>query len=163
MTTLAPTEWPLVLQCVADVELEGDSRPRLDTRSEIRPRGGSRRVVHKDPAYERCMARLTTSFLWAHRGGPKHRGWTYTRLDIVCARPQTRPLSVPQELWATGERVYRIGKPDGDNATKPVWDALVKAGVLHDDSHVVEWGGGRWYAAADEQPHVVVQVRGVRA
>lgn len=151
MTTLAPAEWPLILQCVADVELEGDARPRA-----------GKHGIHMDPVYLRCMARLLTTFSWARRGAATHRGWAYVRIEVVCARPQTRPLSVPNELWSTGERVYRIGKPDGDNAEKIVWDALVKAGVLHDDSHVVEWGGGRWYAAADEQPHVVVTVRGVK-
>lgn len=43
-----------------------------------------------------------------------------------------------------------IRKPDLDNAAKLVLDAAVKAGVLRDDTRVVELSASRWYVAIDD-------------
>lgn len=54
-------------------------------------------------------------------------------------------------------------KPDLDNVEKLVWDGLVKAGVLLDDTRVVECSASRWYVGLGQAPRteVVVSLRGV--
>lgn len=76
----------------------------------------------------------------------------------VVARPARRPPDVSPEAWATGERLRRKGKPDLDNIEKIVWDALVLARVIVDDSQVVESRASRWCAAAGEAPSVWVRL-----
>lgn len=88
-----------------------------------------------------------------------------TTLDLVSvevvavvARPARRPPDVSPEAWATGERLRRKGKPDLDNIEKIVWDSLVLARVIVDDSQVVESRASRWCAAAGEAPSVRVRL-----
>jgi Holliday junction resolvase RusA-like endonuclease len=76
-------------------------------------------------------------------------------LDVVVARPQ----SLRRRKDPRG-RMWCATKPDADNAAKLMMDAIVKAGVLTDDTRVVELVVRKWYAAIEpvEQPHTDVQV-----
>ncbi len=55
-------------------------------------------------------------------------------------------------------------KPDLDNVCKLAMDALVKAGVLRDDTRVVELHAASWYCPIDElgwhtvDPHVRIRL-----
>jgi Holliday junction resolvase RusA-like endonuclease len=56
------------------------------------------------------------------------------------------------------ERLWRTKKPDGDNVAKAVGDALVKAGVVCDDTRIVDWRIRCLTAAIGEGPSVVVRL-----
>lgn len=102
--------------------------------------------------YEQKVARMA----WALHQGPPLVGPLSVELDVVCARPASRPASVTREAWRTGERVPRIGKPDVDNVAKAILDGMVAGRVLEDDTHVTRLVVCRWYAARDEAAHVAV-------
>ena len=50
-------------------------------------------------------------------------------------------------------------KPDEDNILKLVQDTLVVAGVMRDDTFVVDGRCTKWYRALDEGPHVFIDLR----
>ena len=75
--------------------------------------------------------------------------------------PKAMGGSAPASRPPPEDRCWRQTKPDGDNVIKAVADALVKAGVLRDDVHVVRWVVESRYAALGEGPAVEVVVRGV--
>ena len=104
--------------------------------------------------YEAKVARMA----WAQHQGPPLVGPLSVELDVVCARPATRPASVTREAWRTGERLPRIGKPDVDNVAKAILDGMVAGRVLEDDTHVTRLVVCRWYAAKGEAAHVGVLV-----
>lgn len=54
-------------------------------------------------------------------------------------------------------RVYKATKPDCDNLAKSTLDAL-NGLLFKDDGQVVRLTVEKWHAAADEQPHVAVEV-----
>jgi Holliday junction resolvase RusA-like endonuclease len=83
----------------------------------------------------------------------------------VFRRPDERPVSVPREAWALGTRLPRAADPDADNLAKGVLDALqlgraVAQRWLSDDNRVVGLTVHKLYGAANEAPHVEVQVVG---
>jgi Holliday junction resolvase RusA-like endonuclease len=53
-------------------------------------------------------------------------------------------------------RVHHTSKPDSDNILKAVGDALVKAGVVRDDSCINSQLCVKYYAAKDAPPEVVI-------
>lgn len=77
--------------------------------------------------------------------------------------PKAMGGSAPASRPPPEGRCWRQTKPDGDNVLKAVADALVKAGVLRDDVHVVRWVVESRYAALGEGPAVEVVMRFVEA
>jgi Holliday junction resolvase RusA-like endonuclease len=80
-------------------------------------------------------------------------------VDVLAARPQRmlRKSSPTRRAWATC-------KPDLDNVMKLVMDGLVKAGIIVDDTRIVELLATRRYVAAEggsptEPPSVTVIVQ----
>lgn len=47
--------------------------------------------------------------------------------------------------------------PDGDNVQSGVWDALQKAGVIHNDRQIVAWAGTKTHDA--RSPRVAIELR----
>lgn len=82
------------------------------------------------------------------------------RIDVVFARPKSRPKGVDPAQWKAGGRVRRLAKPDADNLWKAAVDALCLAmverfGLVAWDDCCCEIGASdRWYAAVGEAPHV---------
>lgn len=67
-----------------------------------------------------------------------------------------RPKSIPKR--AGRGRAWRRTKPDVDNVSKSVLDALTTSGVLRDDVLVAELVARSYVAAEGEAPHVRVRV-----
>lgn len=125
----------------------GKGRPRFVAGRAVTPAATRR--------YEATVAKAAAA---AYRA-PALVGPLSVELDVVCARPASRPASVDREAWRSGARLPRIGKPDVDNAAKAVLDGMVRGGLLADDTHVTRLVVCRWYAARGEMPHVAVEVR----
>jgi Holliday junction resolvase RusA-like endonuclease len=51
-------------------------------------------------------------------------------------------------------RLLCVSKPDVDNVAKLILDAVVKAGVITDDTRVADLRVRKMYAAIGEMPHV---------
>lgn len=65
----------------------------------------------------------------------------------------------PQRLLrkkSNPNRIHHTAKPDADNILKAVGDALVKAGVVRDDSCINWQLCVKYYAAKDAPPEVVI-------
>lgn len=77
-------------------------------------------------------------------------------IDAIGRRPKSAPKKKPGRLW-------RTTKPDADNVAKATCDALVKAGVLRDDTLVGELVVHSLVAGVDEGPAVVVRVEALPA
>lgn len=76
------------------------------------------------------------------------------RVSVLAFGP--RPASLPKRegmgrLWSTR-------KPDLDNICKSALDALVKAGVMRDDSQVASLRAESYVCAVDEVPRVQIEV-----
>lgn len=52
---------------------------------------------------------------------------------------------------------------DGDKLTRATWDALKMGGLIEDDRFIVEWGGGKRWAGADEKPGAVIRITEIEA
>lgn len=84
--------------------------------------------------------------------GPPLMGPLYVSLTFVMPRPSSmhwkkRPMP----------RAAHRKKPDIDNLTKGVFDALHKL-AWHDDSQVCRLEAAKVIASGDEAPHVVVRI-----
>lgn len=55
-------------------------------------------------------------------------------------------------------RVWRLTKPDGDNVLKIAADALVKAGVVRDDTVIARWELWSLFTAKNEGPRVEIKI-----
>lgn len=89
-------------------------------------------------------------------GRPPHDNSVRVYIAAVGQRPKSAPKKKPHRLW-------RTTKPDADNVAKAVCDALVKAGVLRDDTLVGELIVHSLVAGVDEGPAVVVRVEALPA
>jgi len=94
-------------------------------------------------------------YLWRRR--PPHQGPVAISVEVIIARPQRLKNAQPGRLIPD-----KRTKPDNDNAEGLVWDALVKAGVLGDDSWVVDNRCVKRYAAQGEGPSTSVRLFAVR-
>lgn len=81
-------------------------------------------------------------------------------LELVVLAVMHRPDRLRRKKDPRG-RIPACCKPDGDNVLKLAQDALVKAGVLLDDTRVVDARVVKVYAALEpvEQEHVRIVVR----
>lgn len=72
-----------------------------------------------------------------------------------------RPKRLQTRKHAERRNVPHTAKPDADNITKAVCDALEKSGAVHNDSQAYRVTVGKFYADAGQAPGVTVQVFGV--
>ena len=69
--------------------------------------------------------------------GPLH-------LDLTFYLPRPQYL----EGWKhTRDAIAHVGKPDFDNLSKAVADAMSESGIWKDDAQVCSWSGSKWYSA----------------
>jgi len=82
-------------------------------------------------------------------------------LMAVFKRPQDllkRSTRTGLLLHADERRMPYIAKPDCDNVSKAVLDALTRAGLWRDDSQVQREQIEKWYAAINEVPHLEITI-----
>lgn len=130
----------------------GQGRPRA-------VRVGAFVRVHNAPksaTWQACAAETMATMWRAVHGADKapHDGSVRVTIDAVGARPKSAPKKRPGRQW-------RTTKPDADNVAKATLDALVKAGVLRDDTLVGELVVRSLVASTAEGPHVRVVVDGL--
>ncbi len=124
-----------------------------------RPRAGlaGSRRVYMPPAYMKWKrdASLILRARWGHNEPITLA--VSTAIAIVLPRPKKRPRSGLGRLYwhPTEDYPAPIGgrHGDGDNYVKSVWDALQDAGIIKDDSQVVEWNGTK-YQGSDPGLHI---------
>jgi hypothetical protein len=109
----------------------GASRPRA-------ARGGGR--VYMPPEH-RAWMEAAVVMLREQRQGEQFAGPVAVEIVAYWPLPKARPAWCTRERWK--DRVATLGipyatKPDADNVSKMVLDALVDAGILVDDAIVVE-------------------------
>ena len=88
-----------------------------------------------------------------------------------CNRPDTPldgPLALDLEIIFPRPKVLKKNqvlkwtKPDLDNASKSIWDALTEAGWWVDDARVSTATARKRYAAVGEAPGVVIGLREIK-
>ena len=121
----------------------GKGRPRFNKTT------GSIRTPDKTKVWEKAFA-------WEAKKEARRAGWdagdeSPAGVDVIAV------FARPQRHRFTG-REWRKGTPDGDNVLKAVADGLQKAGVIHNDTQLVEWKVRSVYGAEGETAHVEVRV-----
>ena len=109
----------------------GASRPRA-------ARGGGR--VYMPPEHRAWMDAAVT-MLREQRQGEAIAGPVSVEIVAVWPMPKARPAWCDRERWKRRDETLGIPyatKPDADNVSKIVLDALVEAGILEDDRFVVD-------------------------
>lgn len=132
-----------VLNCVVPGQPVGKGRPRVT-------RTGHAFTPKKTRAWE---ASASTLFRIANKSKRQIEGPVGLWVEAVAARPKRL-----QRRNDPVDRIWRQSRPDGDNVLKIVADALEKAGVIQNDSQIVEWFCRSYYAAKGEEPCVAVRV-----
>lgn len=136
---------------MADLEVSISGAPVGAARPRFRRATGTTYKLKKHAGWE---SYATDVFLgeWEARWGTAVRARppidepTVVRIEMHHARPKRlRRRADPRCALPA------IRKPDVDNVAKLVLDALVKAGVLRDDTVVVELVARRWYLPIDER------------
>jgi Holliday junction resolvase RusA-like endonuclease len=79
----------------------------------------------------------------------------YCRLEVVAVFSRPKRLLRKKD---PEERMWHGSKPDIDNVVKSVADSLVMAGVIRDDTQVVEIHARKVYATKSEGPGVEVRL-----
>ncbi len=79
----------------------------------------------------------------------------YCKLEVVAVFPRPKRLLRKKDPET---RVWHGSKPDIDNVVKSVADSLVMAGVIRDDTQVVEIHATKVYASKIEGPCVEVRL-----
>ncbi len=107
----------------------GKGRPRLSARDGM-PR------VHT-PAATKAWADTAAWYLKASRPGKPFAGPVEVALHFAFKRPESHFTKASRALVARAP-AYHLQKPDLDNLEKMMLDCLVKAGIMVDDTQVVE-------------------------
>lgn len=96
-------------------------------------------------------ATVRMAFQEAYKGPPL-TGPLRCNLTFVFPRPQSM-------IWKKRPmpRAWKPGKPDRDNCDKSVMDAL-KGIAWIDDAQVCDGRIRKFFAAGDEQPHVIIEL-----
>lgn len=138
----------LILALVVPGEPVGKGRPRV-----VRAGGFVRTFTPDKTAAWEAKALAIAQAAWGRR--PPHEG--SVNVAVRAVRQRTQELMRPKH----GDgRLLRNTKPDLDNVEKAVYDALVTAGVLADDTYVVGQDGSRsLYCARGEAPRVEIIIR----
>jgi crossover junction endodeoxyribonuclease RusA len=89
----------------------------------------------------------------ARAAGVRVAGPVRVDLEFVVRRPR----KIANAMTGLGRSVG-----DGDKLTRAVWDALTEAGVIEDDSRVVQWSGSKRLAGSGEPTGVRIKVRGIQ-
>lgn len=78
-------------------------------------------------------------------------------LKMICVfeRPQRLNRKKDPE-----DRIPHTAKPDGDNCLKLLQDAMIKAGIVQDDSCIYNAQVTKWYAAKGRSPKVIAILTG---
>jgi len=109
-------------------------------------------VRHYTPTKTVCWEALALSIM-----EDQHTGMPFdvpVRMHVVAVGK--RPKRLMRKKDPEG-RMWRCTKPDGDNVLKAVCDAMVKAGIVIDDTHLIDQHVLSVYAAKGEQPCVEVE------
>lgn len=80
------------------------------------------------------------------------------RVEIVAVFPRPKRLLRKKDPH---HRLWHSSKPDIDNVCKSVLDSMVMAGVIRDDTQVVELLAKSVYASKDEGPCVEVMMSSI--
>lgn len=140
-----PPPGALLLHVTVPGRPVGAARPRV-----VRLQNGASHTFMpgNSVAWEALALQLARD-AWAGRPPMDEAASVY--VEAIIQRPQKLRRKRDPE-----GRIPALCKPDMDNIVKLAQDALVKAGVLVDDTRVVELRGVKLYAARDpeEQPHV---------
>jgi Holliday junction resolvase RusA-like endonuclease len=125
------------------VTIPGLPQPQGSSRAFVR--GGRAIVTSANPRLRAWRDRLALG-LAAHRisGAERYDGPACVHARFLLPRPKSAPKRV----------VYPTTRPDLDKCMRSVGDALVEAGVLRDDSQIVEWSAIKCYAMPTEHPGV---------
>ena len=128
----------------------GDQRPRV-----VQRRDGKGTMTYK-PERSSAWTSDALALLAAHR--PPEPLDEPLVLEVVAVMPRPQRLCRKSDPKA---RVWCLGKPDGDNVLKLVQDAIVKAGIIVDDTRIVVASVRKVHAAIEplEQPHVEINLR----
>lgn len=122
----------------------GKGRPRFD------PASGKARTPKKTRGWEK-------TFAWCARAAAMKSKWDCKGEEPV-SLSVTAVFKRPQRM--KGEyREWRQGVPDGDNILKAIADGLQKAGIVKNDTQIVDWGVRCVYGAPSEQGHLEIEVR----
>lgn len=76
-------------------------------------------------------------------------------LEIVAVKK--RPTSLDAKRHPDG-RIPLAAKPDADNISKAVCDALTSAGVIVDDNLIADLRVRKFYASRGEQPSIEIRI-----
>ena len=93
------------------------------------------------------------------------------RAFLITAKPVTGPVALevvfvmkrPKSMMGKkyrGDRIFHDKRPDIDNLIKLVADAL-QPRILSDDCKIVMLTASKWYAAKDEEPKTMIQIRSI--
>ena len=82
----------------------------------------------------------------------------YCRAEIVAVFPRPKRLLRKKDPH---HRLWHGSKPDIDNVCKSALDSLVMAGVIRDDTQVVELSARSVYASKSEGPCVEVRLSSI--
>ncbi len=128
------------------------------------PRGkGSVRVgrwgAYKDTKTENYMATCILAMRDELGGTPPIAEPTRVTIAAFVARPQALiPKAKSRVEQPPAVAFYAPVKPDLDNLSKSICDALTQAGVIVDDSRVVELRMTKCYVPVGVAPYVAVRV-----
>lgn len=133
----------------------GAARPRVTARGTFMP-----------PRHREWESRASTLARRAYGGREAYRGPVAVDVEAQVRRGKNR---TPRELGGTQTRAEQAvedsggiawcaTKPDLDNVVKLAIDALVKAGVLADDTQVVQLGSSKVWAPPLDGGRVMVRV-----
>ena len=67
-----------------------------------------------------------------------------------------RPQRLARRSGGAREMIPYISRPDIDNLSKAVMDALVDCGALHDDAPIFHLAAGKYYAEPDGLPRAEI-------
>ena len=126
----------MIFEAVILGEPVGEGRPRA-------VRMGASVRVHAAPksAQWRALAAQQMAQTWGER--LPYRDCCKVTIVAFMPRPHTRPKDVSKEAWKSSDVIWRRQKPDVDNIAKAVLDAIVQAGIIVDDTQVVDLYVGR--------------------
>ena len=143
-----------------DVLIPGDpmgaARPRVRVIPGAGPAGKGVGQAYMPKAHVEAEMGAMILIRHAWRGQPPLDAAVRVELDVVIARPGRlcRRKDPIGRLWC-------CSKPDADNVAKLMLDAMTKAGVVVDDTRVVQLVVAKQYCSILplEQPHVRIRLQ----
>ena len=139
------------MKLFVDLEPIGKGRPRAAAR------GGH--AVMYTPSRTAAWEDAACVSIMRQAGGQKLRA--PLAVSIVAVFPRTKAQLVTDRhgnVKAGADRMWHTKKPDADNVTKIVLDALVRAGVIEDDAGIVYQTARKVIRAVDERPGVHIEL-----